>query len=524
MIKRILLSIAIVAVLAGCSASAPNDVTLSTTPGICVNSVIPGYEAGATTYSSAFPMNSYMPSSSPYCMAVTMTNNNSGTNSNNIQVYQGGLTLTYVAAGTSYSAYMIDFNAAGLNPGNFSYVPVQQLGNIALFDPNNCVTTIGAHVQTLNKGGGQCTFYLQIVSEYLPTGDYPLNLSINYTNGNQNYNVQTNVYQHATMYIGGAFTSPSTYLASFNANSGNIALPLESISMSNPVKLMAQDSIGNIYAYDGSIVYAFNGESIAPTKATPAGINQLAGDSFGNVFAATSSGLYVYNAANGSSATWVYVTNSPSSVSAVQPANINQQDILYLTSNTDNYVESCVYSVGVCTSPTQIFAGSSNFNNAALNYNVTTESLSWGTATGVYIESTTALTPSGGFNTQIGPLGVDPLGFVYVASINSTQAVYANLTNESQLAPLSDSASNLITGLGNGVLLRNYTYAGTSALTLYSYGSNLASTGFSSADLAYLNMLVSTTNYTASSAWTPVIGLNGGAVNALVVGSRLANN
>lgn len=524
MIKRILLSLGIIALLAGCSASAPNDVTLTTTPGVCVNSVVSGYESSLTTYSSAFPMNSYMTASSPYCMSVTMTNNNNGQNSNNIQVYQGGLTLTYTAGGISYSANMIDFNAAGLYQGNFNYLPVQQLGNIALFDPNNCVTTIGAHVNTLNKAGGQCTFYLQIVNEYSPTGDYPINLSVNYTNGNQNYTVQANVYQHSSMYIGGAFTSPSQNIAWFNANSSNAALPLITAStISAPIQLMARDGMGNVYAYDGTSIHIFNSESLIQTIAAPSGtINQLAGDSFGNVFAATSNGLSVYNAASGSSATWTSVANISGAVNAVRPASINQQDVLYFTSTSAGAVESCVYSANSCTTPTSIVTAS-GFNNAALNYSESNGNVYWANNTGVYVESS-LLGVTGGPLTQIGQLGVDQLGFVYAAS-TSTNAVYANLANSSQLAPVVDSNNNTLTGSPNGVLLRSYALGTTSPLTLYSYGSGLSSSSaFSNAYLAYINMVVNTSNYyAASSAWTPVSGLNG-QVNSVIVSSRLANN
>ena len=80
----------VVGVLGACSPT-PNNVTLTLTPSSCVTGAYPGYEAAATSYSNAFPLNATMPANAPYCMAVTLTNNNTGTNANNVQVFQGGL-------------------------------------------------------------------------------------------------------------------------------------------------------------------------------------------------------------------------------------------------------------------------------------------------------------------------------------------------------------------------------------------------------------------------------------------------
>ena len=67
--------------LVGCGSSTPNNVSLTVQQGQCVTGPFPGYEATVTaTNLVAFPMNANLPAQSPYCTALTITNNNSGKN------------------------------------------------------------------------------------------------------------------------------------------------------------------------------------------------------------------------------------------------------------------------------------------------------------------------------------------------------------------------------------------------------------------------------------------------------------
>lgn len=536
--KRILLILPTVLVLSACSMGAPNDVTLTTTPGVCVNSVVPKYEVNASVYYpyNSYPMNSYMPANSPYCMAVTITNNNSGKNSNNIQVYQQGLMLSYTVESTIYSASMVDFNAAGLSKQSFGYYVYQQLGNIALFDPNNCVTTFGAKVNTLNKNGGACTFYLQSVSESMPVGRYPLSVSVNYTNGNDNYTVESNIYNNITLYAGGEFSQPSQSIAKYTAGQSDTAESLGVADIFNkPIQLLARDGVGNIYGYDGTTVYMYNGLAITATNGTqPVGITSLNADSFGNLFAATNNGLQVYSAYQGSSAAWSQVSGTSGlNVAAVQSESAMGNNVLYLTVNNVG-VESCIYANNSC-SPTVSFAANEIFNNNALILNPLESQVVWATNAGIYMNSLTPLAVENNYVlNESGMLGIDPLGFIYVANhVGIESAIYANIGNATTLAPLQDSVGNSLHGNANGVRLRSYTLnnaAGTasvSSMTLYSYGSELSAlTPFVEQYLVYLDMAVGTSlgnNYYATGTWTPIGGFNG-KVNATVIASSLTNN
>lgn len=522
--KVLFLCLPIAVYLSACGiGNAPNDVTLTTTPGICVSSVYPSYEVNPSIYYpyNSYPMNSYMPANSPYCTAVTITNNNAGQNSNNIQVYQNGLILSYSVESNSYSSNMIDYNASGLAQNNYSYNTVQQLGNIALFDPSNCVTTIGSKVNTISKGGGQCTFYLQIVNESMPVGNYPISVSVNYTNGNSNYFVSANIYQHVTLFAGGDFTEPSPYIATYQGTQNQAESVGYQLPISSPVRLLARDVAGNDYAYDGNNIFIFNGESVLQMQSTPLNILSLSADSVGNIFATTSNGLFVYNPLVSTNYQWSSVSGISGSVFAVQSfesANINT---LYYTGL--NSVESCVYANNSCSTPNQVFGGI-GFNAGALTLNPYANQLVWGASGGVYDMSTTPLTISSGSFIESGIIGVDPLGYIYAANAHDalSAAVYNNNGNLSQLSPLLDSSNAQLLGVANGVHLRNYTVPSNSAITLYVYGYDMSTASY----LSYLDMAVGSSlgsTYYAVGTWTGVSGFNG-SINAAIVSSRFANN
>lgn len=515
-------------VIVGCSASAPDDVELTVKPGVCVTSAYLGYEATSSNISPyySFPLNAYTGESSPYCMALTLTNNNSGQNSNNVQVYQGGLSLSYSVESNTFIGYMIDYNAAGISPGYFNYRTYQILGNMALFDPQNCVTTQGVKVNTLHKNGGSCTFYLQLIDESMPVGIYPLNVNINYTNGNDNYSVGTTIYQQVGILAGGEFSQPGNKLAVYDGNNQFIAEPL-SVDLPNlpSVKLLARDVIGNVYAYDGSDVYQYNGISLVKTQNTPESINDLSGDRFGNLFAATQNGLYVYNASVNGSNTWGLVSGVPSmQVNAVRAESANAQNIVFITGA--NGVESCIFTNGSCNGISQLFTGN-QFNNQALAVNAYESQIVWGSESGLFNGATSPLTTGEFAINQQGKIGLDKLGLIYVGSESDefNPAVFSNLGNLTGLSPLQDYENNVLFGKSNGVYLRSTDFKTSSIMSLYTYGQNLSSlVPFSDQYLVLLSMAVAQNGinyYAAKSNWTAITGFNG-LVNDIVISSRLS--
>lgn len=526
--KKLFLLVPLIVTIIGCSGSTPNNVELTVKQGVCVTSEYPGYES--TPYSVypnyAFRTNAYTAESSPYCMALTLTNNNSGENANNIQVYQGGLSISYAVESNLYTGYMIDYNAAGISPSYFNYYTNQIIGNMALFDPDNCVTTQGIEVNTLSKEGGKCTFYLQIISESMPVGVYPLNVNVNYTNGNANYSAATTIYQQVGILAGGDFTTPGNKLAVYNGNSQFNAEALSAVLPNwSQILLLARDFTGNVYAYDGNTVYKYDGVNLSSIANSPPNINDLTGDSFGNLFAATQNGVFVYNASAGNNATWSLVAGIPASnIPSLRAESENLQNIVYFTGNGG--VESCLYNNGSCNGASQLFSGS-NFNNQALAINSTEKQIIWGSQSQVY-NGGAPLSISDYAINQSGKIGVDKLGIIYVGSESDllNPAVFNNIGNLATLSPLVDYSSNALFGKSNGVYLRQTNYRTSSVMSLYSYGERLSSLDlFTDQYLVLLAMNLQQQNsinyYAAKSNWTAINGFNS-KVNDVIISSRLS--
>ena len=538
-LTNLFFGVLVVGVLGACSPT-PNNVTLTLTPSSCVTGAYPGYEAAATTNSTAYPINATLPANSPYCMAVTLTNNNTGTNANNIQVFQGGLQLTYNVAGVAYSGYMIDFNASGIPQSTYSYTPYQQLGNIALFDPSNCVTTIGSHVNTLNQGGGQCTFYLGVVSEAFPVGTYPLQLQINYTNGNDSYFVSAAFNQRVNLYAGGDFTAPGDYLAIYNGIGTNVAESAPVTFPGQAIDLLTRDAYGDIFAYDGLNVYVFNGGSSWVPIGLPSGvtqINALSSDTLGNVFAATNAGVWTYSLSS-STPTWSNVEGASGSGSfaAVQSTPVSgSNNTLFATDNS--YSSSPAALLGCSWSTTcawnSIFESSNIFNAQALAVESSTFQY-WASGSTVWQNNNGAASVMLNESTvddQAGPIGIDPIGLMYVSFNNTinhllTPSVFSNsIAAGGTLTPLTSSSGQALLGAANGVAVQSISYNGSSLASVAAYGNNL----FTSADfsgvnssLAYVSLVYgsTTTPPVAISNWTPITGISG-AVNSVTFASEL---
>lgn len=535
---NLFLGLVIVGVLGACSPT-PNNVTLTLTPSSCVTGTYPGYEANPTSYSSGYPLNATMPASSPYCMAVTLTNNNSGTNANNIQVFQGGLQLSYTVAGVSYIANLIDFNASGIPQSTYTYAPVQQLGNVALFDPRNCVTTIGSHVNTLSQGGGQCTFYLGMVGESLPVGTYPLQLQVNYTNGNDSYLVTAAFNQRVNLYAGGDFTAPGNYLALYNGIGTNVAESTPVAFPGQAIKLLTRDAYGDIFAYDGLNVYVFNGGSSWANIGLPSGvtaINALSSDTLGDVFAATDAGVWTYSLSS-STPTWSNVAGASASGSfaAVQstPVSGSSSNTLFATNNswsTNPALLACSWATGATCAWSSIFESVNTFNSQALAVESATLQY-WASGSTVWQnkngESSVMLNESTVDN-QAGPISIDPIGLMYVSFNNSinnllTPSVFSNSSATGTLTPLTSLSGQALLGAANGVAVQSISYNGSSLASVAAYGNNL----FTSADFSGVSSLAyvllgysSATTPVASSNWTPISGISG-SINSVAFASAL---
>lgn len=530
----------LVGVLGACSPT-PNNVTLTLTPSSCVTGTYPGYEATATPYSNGYPLNATMPANAPYCMAVTLTNNNTGTNANNIQVFQGGLQLTYNVAGVAYSGYMIDFNASGIPQSTYTYTPYQQLGNIALFDPSNCVTTIGSHVNTLSQGGGQCTFYLSLIGESLPVGTYPLQLQVNYTNGNDSYFVNAAFNQRVNLYAGGDFTAPSSvgnYLALYNGESANIAESTPVAFPGQAIKLLTRDAYGDIFAYDGVSVYMFNSGSSWANIGLPSGvtqINALSSDTLGNVFAATNAGVWTYSLSS-STPIWSNIAGASASGSfaAVQstPVSSSSSNTLFATDNswsTNPALLACSWATGATCAWSSIFESVNTFNSQALAVESATlqywasDSLVWQNNNG----ASSVMLNESTVDNQAGPIGIDPIGLMYVSFKNIVNplvpAVFSNSSATGTLTPLTSLSGQALLGAANGVALQSISYNGSSLASVAAYGNNL----FTSVDFSGVSSLAyvllgygSATTPVASTNWTPITGISG-EVNSVAFASAL---
>lgn len=325
-----LILFSIVAFIAACS-NTPNNVSISLNQGSCA---LPSQYSSTqltnleSTYESYYTLLINNPSTiTPYCTAVTIQNNNSGLNANNTQIINSGLQISTTLPGstTSTTATLYDTVAAGVTISGFT----QNINNVVLFDPNNCATTTGANVQTLATGGGSCTFYLEILNESNPVGVYPYYISYNYTNGNQNYNVNATLNQRTYLYGGDQGTSGlyyvSTNLIPATISSESIAASwqngLDGSPSTGNVTYVIENAYGEVYFVSSlassSEIYSYNGISTTPIGTSLAAkVTSLAFDSNSNIYAATSgNGMWVYNIES-SNATWQQMTDSNNNITS----------------------------------------------------------------------------------------------------------------------------------------------------------------------------------------------------------------
>jgi hypothetical protein len=422
--------------VAACS-NTPNNVSIALNQGSCA---LPSQYSSSqltnleSTYESYYTILINNPSTTtPYCTSVTIQNNNSGLNANNIQIINNGLQVSTTLPGstTSTTAALYDTVAAGVTISG----PTQNINNVVLFDPNNCATTTGANVQTLSAGGGSCTFYLEILNEANPVGVYPYYISYNYTNGNQNYNVNATLNQRVYLY-GGDTRSPGLYyvptnIMSTGTSSGSILASWQNGLTGSPssgtVNYVIENAYGVIYfvslSATSSTIYSYNGISINPVGTSlSAQVTSLAFDNNSNIYAATNgNGMWVYNIES-SNATWLPMTDNNNNITSASSL-IGLKG--YITNNTIYaFSESKVY-------------------NCSVNGN-TTESCT--------ITNNPSGTPPNSFFTN--SADVDDLGNLYTGSsysnntlgVSSINSSFSSWTTSTE-SPVIESSGNRIGGL-----------------------------------------------------------------------------
>lgn len=534
--KKSLFAVSLIAgILYGCSQT-PNNISLSAQQGQCVTGAFPGYESSATTYSQAFPINGSLPGTSPYCVALTLTNNNSGQNANNIQVNGYGFTMTYVSAyspsgNTNYTASMIDFNAAGVSSSSFNNT-YQQISNIALFDPNNCVTTLGPNVKTLYTNGGSCTFYVAIVNESMPIGIYPLNFGVNYTNGNANYSTGITINERSNLYVGGTFNSNVMITNAQNTSPTQNTFISANSPESYAVKSLTRDAFGNVYTGDifGN-VYRYTGESLGSWYAIPTGEGGLPGgssivamtaDTIGNVYLITALGqVYQLQFSNLALDINYMGTESitPSLPTSMQVLSnslyISNANNIYNCSLTTVSASSCnptVYITGPDTEINQLVSSGNTFNIAG-------DTEVWAYNGGGWtlipnLESTglpgLPVNSIAYFNNS--SFTGSPYWYAGISQIESVSpSVYMESGNAAFIPLLSPSGQNIVSGTVSSLIIDN-------AQGVF-VGGSLQSNDFPGtvAPVAYL---MSPTITSAASDWTPITGING-AINAMQPASQL---
>jgi hypothetical protein len=516
------------ALLIGC-AQTPNNVVLTVAQGQCVTSLYPGYESQATLYSSAFPMNGTLPGTSPYCAAVTITNNNSGQNANNIQIYQSGLYVSFPSlangAGVTSATSMVDFNAAGIPQSSFSYTQ-QQLFNLNLFDPKNCVTTQGANVQTINANGGNCTFYLQLSGESMPIGVYPISLTLNYTNGNTNYSTTTNINQRANLYLGGIFSSNIAI-----TNAGTTSPTANSIISANSpeqygVTALTRDPYGMVYSGDilGN-VYKYNGTTNS-SWASISGLPSVGQSPVAALVTDSNANLYVVNnAGQVSQVTPSLAVNSLGSIPVTVDHPPTSMQVfsgtsLLISSGSDVYACNLAsISVNSCGSTPYAPAP----NGESINQMIATNTLTIATTQNAYQYSGAGWTPiaSGLIGNDIQSMAQfinSSTGTTWYAGITQTESSNSSIyseTNGAAFAPLLSSSNAIVSGGVSQVVT-------DAAQGLFVSGLALSSSDFSGQTyLAY-----TASNYLGvlpATPWVAISGIGGGAVRTLQTASQLTS-
>lgn len=357
------------------SACSPNilNIVATANQGVCVQAS--AYGSLESQAIAAFPVIGKNPTIAPYCASITIQNNNpNGQGGTSMQVTSPGLILTGLPNESANPFSMIDPVAAQitLNTAN----QTQVTGDIALFDPHNCVTTTGVNTITL-QSGQTCQFYLQIVGESYPPNTYPLTVAYNYYNGNTTYVLFTTINQRVNVYGGtesGLFTT-STSGASTPSQWANPGFNAPTSAITS----LITDDFGNIYFAATNQVFLYNGISLlqlGPNFATS--VTSLTMDVNNNLYAGTNGGgIYIYNTVVTPN-TWVNFTDtngnltSSSTIQGISssgfvPGAITAQN-LYATTESQAFECSIMPSNTLATSCA--FSNISSLHGAPSSFNL----------------------------------------------------------------------------------------------------------------------------------------------------------
>jgi hypothetical protein len=541
--------------LVACS-NTPNNVSINLNQGVCAQSN--QYSTGAlsslqTNYSNYYNLLVGNPTTiTPFCMSITVQNNNSGNNANNIQITNNGLQVsnTPIGSTTAVTTTLYDTSAAGVTISNES----QNINNIILFDPNNCATTTGANVQTLSAGGGSCTFYLEILNESNPVGVYPYSLTYNYTNGNQNFTANASINQRVYLY-GGDYYSPGLYYVSTNLMSTGTSSEsivatwqngLTGSPTTNNVNYIIEGSYGVVYFASGNSVYSSNGVTISQLGSNLSStVTSLALDGAGNIYASTASnGMWVYNI-SATNPAWTQITDSLGNISAsssliglkgfefaTSPINtiyaFSSSDV-YLCNVNGTATESCATALGA-GKPNSFFTNAAdvdNYGNLYTGSSYTTtlgisilnsNNTSWSTISN--IEPTLYTNNSESAIGGVRFAGYNTLYFGAVSQPSIESSVYTCAIPNSCIPTLSSSL-NPITGNAIAVTTDGVgnLYIGGSSLISNDYSASVQST-----TAAFL--LFGTYASSSSGVWQPITASSSGypyKISSIAVASMLTS-
>ena len=492
-----------VVILATACSSTPNNVSINVSQGQCVQ--LSQYQSSAQAgVLAAFPMIESNPTTTaPYCMAITVQNNNTGNNANNIQITSSGVQVTTTIPGNTFSttATLSDQYAAGFQIGGQQ----QTINNLALFDPYNCATTTGANVKTLNTGGGLCTFYLQILYESNPVGVYPYNVTFNYTNGNQNYNVNTTINQRTYLY-GGDYYTPGLFYMS--ANTMNVAANPTTTTASwqlglsgaptATVQYILEGAYGYVNFAAGNSVYRWNGITTTQIGTAlpiaPYVVTSLAYDSSGNIYASTNgSGMWIYNP-SAVSPNWVQMSDSNNLINTnsnliglkgyESSTSLNRiyaisESTAYACTPNGTSVEAC--SIQVTNSPNPFFINAIDVDNYSNLYagGVVSGNLNISVLSSTLLSWVQySMSPAFGYSGSPLP----SIGGVRWTNLNGATNLFVGMVNESTAEStvyscISGSCTPLISksGLGNPLSGDAYTLTTDGTGNLYVGGYQLQS-------------------------------------------------
>lgn len=363
MVNRLLGLFALVVLLISCGVN--NNVTVSTTNGACPSSL----ESGSVSFGNT----------APYCLSVTVQNNNGGQNWINSSNYPISNLAIAVSGATN----------------------IQSPATTSTMDPNGCKGS------TINLGNS-CTFYLKLSGEAYPvTSTETATITLTYNVNNQlfgsgtSYSNAFNVYERTNIY---AFESSSTsngsaYLWQYNSTGLSDIGQIE--SGDQPMtSAIDNNNLGLVYLGGTLGVYAY-GNSSTTSSISKGGITSGASNLIANassLFASgvgTNTGVWQYSLTSN-----IWASNSPAFTSGVTFASnisaISGSAVLYFANGAAVY--ACNIANNTTTCQLEASGGGLIGNLMTLGF-LTLNSVNYtglyaGTARGIFAESGVSPSPA----------------------------------------------------------------------------------------------------------------------------------